>query len=429
MNKTFLTAAVAVLIAGASPTLADEARDAAVFSAAAGVQARVIAWRRDIHQHPELGFQETRTSSLVTEHLRQLGYEVRTGVGGTGVVGVLRGGRPGKTVALRADMDALPVQEPEGLAFASKATGTWDGQAVPIMHACGHDAHTAMLMGAAEVLAGMRENIAGTVVLVFQPAEEGGPGGTDGGAARMLADKAFDAIRPDAVFGLHVIPGEVGALTWRSGPFMAGADAWTIDVQGRQTHGSMPWHGVDAASVAADIVTSINQVTAHQVDVTQGPTVLTIGQIDLGARNNIIPGAFSMTGTMRSFSGANRERVMNRLGETMKAMEMKYGARARMDWGFAIPVTDNDRDLTVRMGPTLTRAADGKGRGDADFVMASEDFSQFQAVAPTVFYHLGVGQTAMNHSPAFVIDERALETGVRAHVLMALDFLDPPAVR
>jgi amidohydrolase len=424
MKNAILASVAALAILAGGPALAASAPsyDAAVFAAAAKVEPKVVAWRRDIHEHPELGFQEVRTSKLVADHLRSLGYEVRL-VGGTGVVGVLKGGRPGKVVALRADMDALPVAEPAGLAFASKATGTWDGKTVPIMHACGHDAHTAMLMGAAEVLAGMKAKIPGTVVVLFQPAEEGGPGGTDGGAVKVLKDNALASPKPDAIFGIHVVPGEVGALTWRPGPFMAGADAWIIDVKGKQTHGAAPWAGIDAASVAVDLVTAINQITAHQVNVAHAPTVMTVGEIKLGSRNNIIPNDFQLTGTLRTFDPEIRKQVIAKLDGAVQSLEPKYGAHGTVSWGYTMPVTANDRGLTARMKPTLVRAAKGKAKDDVDYAMASEDFSDYQAVAPTVFYHLGIGDTAPNHSPLFKLDETALEVGVRAHVLMALDFL------
>lgn len=428
MRKMLWTAtAMLAALASAGPACAaDYDRD--VFAAAARLQPTVVAWRRDIHAHPELSFQEVRTSKLVADHLRRLGFEVRTGLAGQGVVGVLRGGRPGKVVALRADMDALPVAEPTGLPFASKATGTWEGKQTPVMHACGHDAHVAMLMGAAEILAGRKANLRGTVVIIFQPAEEGGPGGVDGGAIRMLKENALASPKPDAIFGLHVVPGEAGRLFWRSGPLMAGADAWTIKVTGKQTHGAVPWGGVDAASVAVDIVSAINQVTAHQVNVARTPTVLTVGEIQLGTRNNIIPGAFEMAGTMRSFDAGNRKAAMDGLAGALRSLEPRYGAKGEVTWNYSIPVTSNDPALTARMEPTLSRAAGGKVTDNVDFVMASEDFAHFQTIAPTMFFHLGIGDTAPNHSPLFTVDEAALEVGVRAHVLMALDFLNgPPA--
>jgi amidohydrolase len=414
--------AAMALVAQAAPAQVERDRVAA---AATAIQPKVVAWRRDIHEHPELSNQEARTAALVAAHLRRLGYEVRTGVARHGVVGVLKGARPGKVVALRADMDALPVAEQTGLPFASKATATFAGRNVPVMHACGHDAHVAMLMGAAEILAGMKDRIAGTVVLVFQPAEEGPPVGEKGGAPLMVAERALAAPKPDAIFGLHVFPGEVGSLVWRSGPFMAGSDTWEMTVTGRQTHGAMPWNGVDAASVSASIVQAFNQIAARQLNVAHAPTVLTVGEIRLGTRHNIIPGTFEMTGTLRTFDPAMRTDVMARIDGALKAIGAQYGAGIALRWVGRNAVTANDPALARAMEPTLARAAGAGVRGDADYVMGAEDFSAFAAVAPTMFYHLGIGaDAAPNHSPQFTVDEAALPVGVRAHVLTALDFLN-----
>lgn len=397
--------------------------DARVFAAAEREQPKVISWRRDIHEHPELSNGEVRTGRLVEDHLRHLGLEVLPNVAGHGVIGILRGGKPGRIVALRADMDALPVAEATGLSFASKVTGTYQGSTVPVMHACGHDAHTAMLMGAAEVLASMRSEIPGTIIFIFQPAEEGPPSGEEGGAPLVLKQGVLARLKPDAVFGLHVVPGEVGKLIWRPGPFMAGADMWEVDVEGIQTHGAMPWLGVDAASVAADIVSSFNQITARQLDVSHAPTVLSVGQIRLGERQNIIPGKFRMAGTLRTFDPSMRTQVLARIDASLRAAEVKYGVKTNFRITWSLPVTENNPALATAVKPTLARAAQGKVTDSADYAMGSEDFALYSTIAPTFFYHLGIGPSAPNHSPSFTIDERALETGVRAHVLTALDFL------
>ena len=274
-----------------------------VEAAVAAETPRVVAWRRDIHANPELGFAETRTAALVADHLRALGLEVRTGVGRTGVVGVLRGGRPGRTVALRTDMDALPVLEATGLPFASTATGTYMGAAVPVAHACGHDAHIAMLMGAAEVLAGMKADIPGTIVFIFQPAEEGAPPGEPkGGAALMIEEGALENPRPDAIFGLHVVPGRPGTVFYRPQGFMAASDRIDIVLHGRQTHGAWPWKGVDVIAVAAQIVQTINTLTARTIDPTTTPTVFTIATVDAGVRYNIIPDEAKLSGTLRTLT-------------------------------------------------------------------------------------------------------------------------------
>ena len=262
------------------------------------------------------------------------------------------------------------------------------------------------------------------MILIFQPAEEGPPTGEEGGAPLMIKEGALASPRPDAVFGLHVMPGEPGALSWRPGPFMAGSDTWEMTVTGRQTHGAMPWNGVDAASVAASIVTAFNQIAARQMNVAHAPTVLSVGEIRLGSRHNIIPGDFQMSGTLRTFDPAMRRQIIERMGTTLKAIGEQYGATANLRWVASNRVTANDPTLAAHMKPTLARAAAAGARDDVDYVMPSEDFSAYAAVAPTLFYHMGIGRDAApNHSPNFDIDERVLQVGVRAHVLTALDFL------
>src|SRR6266581_4100133 len=273
--------------------------DAEVDARATQVAGKVVAWRRDIHEHPELSNRETRTADLVAQHLRSLGLEVRTGVAHTGVIGVLRGGRPGPVVALRADMDALPVTEEVDVPFASKVRTTYNGQDVGVMHACGHDAHTAILMGVAEVLAGMRRDLPGTVKFIFQPAEEGVPAGEGGGAEMMIAEGALDDPKPGAIFGLHVFPYPAGEIMYRAGAIMASADALRIVVRGRQTHGAQPWSGVDPIVVTSQIVMGLQTITSRQVDITAAPAIVTIGAVNGGVRNNIIPDSVVMIGTIR----------------------------------------------------------------------------------------------------------------------------------
>lgn len=425
MKRTQLLATAATLtVFATSASAAPASYDAAVFAAADHIQFQVVAWRRDIHQHPELGNQEVRTSKLIADHLRSLGLEVRTAVAKTGVIAVLRGARSGKVVALRADMDALPVAEQTGLPFASKATAIWEGKSVPVMHACGHDAHVAMLLGAADVLVSMRHRIDGSVVFIFQPAEEGVPEGEQGGAPLLVKEDALANPRPNAIFGIHVAPGEAGTINLRPGAFMAGSDTWEITVAGKQTHAAIPWEGIDAASVAADIVDAFNQITSRQLNVSHAPTVLTIGEIQLGSRHNIIPGSFKMTGTLRTFDGAMRDQVIGRMTDVLNSVEARYGAKGVLNLIASNPVTANDPALAAKMLPTLSRAASGKVHADVDYVMASEDFSAYQTVAPTLFYHLTVGGRIPNHSPLFTVEEAALVVGVRSHVLTALDFLN-----
>ncbi len=420
-------AVAAVLTTGvqAQEKPAAQPYDTAVFAAAKALQPKVVAWRRDIHQNPELGNSEVRTSKLVADHLRSLGFEVRTGVAKTGVVAILKGGKPGKVVALRADMDALPVAEQTGLAFASKATAQYNGQTVPVMHACGHDSHTAILMGVAELLSKMKADIPGTVVFIFQPAEEGPPAGEDGGAKVMIAEGALANPKVDAIFGLHVVPGPVGSLFWRPGPMMAASDRYEIKLKGRQAHGSTPWVGIDMASLTADIITAFNQIASRQINVAKTPTVLTVATLHGGLRYNIIPEDLTMAGTLRTFDPEMRKDVIARAEKAVASISERYGATAKFEWGTPNPVTDNNRELTAKMKPTLARAANGQIRDDIDYIMGAEDFSYFQRAVPGFFYDLGVGDPkGANHSPFFDVDERAMETGVRAQALLALDYLN-----
>lgn len=422
MAGVALAAVMATGVQAQTPSA--EAYDAPVFAKAKALQPKVVAWRRDIHTNPELGNSEVRTAKLVADHLRALGFEVHTGVGKTGVVGVLKGGKPGKTVALRADMDALPVAEQTGLPFASKVTTQYNGQTVSVMHACGHDAHVAILMGTAELLASMKAEIPGTVVFIFQPAEEGPPAGEEGGAKLMVKEGVLKTYKVDAIFGLHVFPGPVGTLAWRPGPFMAASDRFEIKLKGRQAHGSMPWVGIDMSSMASDIVTAFNQITSRQINVARTPTVLTIAMMNGGIRYNIIPEDMSMAGTLRTFDPDMRKDVMARAEKAVASITERYGAKGQLIWGDPNYVTDNDRPLSAKMKPTLERASPGKARDDVDYIMGAEDFSYFQKEIPGFFYHLGVGfPKGGNHSPFFDVEEPAMETGVRTQALLALDYL------
>jgi amidohydrolase len=431
-------------LAGAPPALAAQARAAAApadaaalasdprFAAAvARVMPKVVAWRRDIHQHPELSNRETRTGALVAEHLRALGLEVRTGVAGTGVVGVLRGARPGRVVALRADMDALPVTEEVDVPFRSTVKSTYNGQEVGVMHACGHDTHVAMLMGAAEVLAGMRGDLAGSVVFLFQPAEEGAPPGERGGASVMIEQGALDQPKVDAIFGLHVfsrLPS--GTLHVKPAGQMASSDNLRIVVRGRQTHGALPWQGVDPIVVASQIVGALQTITSRQTDVTLAPAVVTIGTIRGGTRFNIVPDSVVMEGTVRAFDERMQQDIHERIRRTAARIAEASGATAEATVTIGNPVTFNDPALVERMLPTLRRAAGDANVGTAQVTTTAEDFALYQKRVPGVFVFLGItprdadlATVAANHSPRFVVDEAALPTGVTALVGLAVDFL------
>lgn len=403
------------------------------------LQPRLVEWRRDFHQHPELSGQEERTARRVAEHLRALGLEVTTGVGGHGVVGILRGALPGKVVALRADMDALPVAEVTGLPFASQAKAVHMGKETPVMHACGHDGHTAILMGVAELLAGMKARLPGTVKFLFQPAEEGMPetgaaAPASWGAKAMVEQGVLANPKVDAVFGLHISPGlPVGVVGYRSGPLLAGSDSLTITVTGRQTHGAMPWAGVDPIVASAQVVTGLQTIVSRQLNITQEPAVLTIGAINGGNRSNIVPDSVKMLGSLRTFDEAMRTEAKQRITQTAQSIAAASGAKAEVSFGpTAYPVTTNHAQLTEAVLPALRQATGGKAMLIPK-VSGSEDFSEFQKVVPGFFYILGAlpaGKTpataAPNHSPAFDFDEAAMPVGVKTLSVLALDYLARP---
>lgn len=396
----------------------------AIDRSTAEVLPQVVAWRRDFHQHPELGMQETRTAKVIADHLRALGMEVRTGVAGTGVVGVLRGGKPGKVVGLRADMDGLPVTEQVDVPFKSIEKAMWNGQEVGVMHACGHDNHMAILMGVATVLSRMRVDLPGTVKFIFQPAEEG-----PGGAEPMVKAGVLESPRVDAVFGLHVFPFTAGTIVYRSGPLMASADEFTIEITGRQTHGAVPWGGVDPIVIGAQIVTAFQSIVSRMVNIAQAPAVVTVGQFAAGNRSNIIPDTAELVGTVRAFDEAERTKIRQRITDIAKKYAEASGATAKVTFGLGYPVTTNNPALTARMVPTLERVA-GPGKAIVGpLTGTAEDFSYFGQEVPGLFFFLGVtppGQeasAAQNHSPLFFADESALPVGVRALASLAVDYL------
>jgi amidohydrolase len=397
----------------------------------AAIEPKVIEWRRDIHQNPELSNREFKTAAKVADHLRNLGLDkVETGIAHTGVVGTLVGGKPGPVIALRADMDGLPVLENTGVPFASKARGEYNGQDVPVMHACGHDTHVSMLMGAAEVLANNRDMLAGTVKFIFQPAEEGPPAGENGGAIMMIEEGVLDGPdAPEAILGLHAWPGNSGTLMYRSGSFMAAADGLQINVRGQQAHGSSPWRGVDPIYVAAQIATAIQGIPSRHLDITKGPAVITIGSIHGGVRGNIIPDEVEMQGTIRTFDVGVREELHAKLRRTVQAVADANGATATVSIEGYAPVTGNHPELLGMMMPTLRWAAGDGNVVEADLITAAEDYSFFQERIPGLYLMLGVADPNVplsdrpsNHSPFFNAQEDALIVGVRTLVGFALDY-------
>ena len=389
------------------------------------INQQVVAWRRDFHQHPELGNQETRTAKVIADELRKLGYEVKTGVAGTGVVGVLKGGRPGPVVALRSDMDALPVTEQVDLPFKSTAKAEWNGQQVGVMHACGHDNHMAIQLGVATVLAKLRDRIPGTVTLLFQPAEEG-----PGGAEPMVKAGVLENPKVDAVFGLHVFPFPAGSIQYRPGPMMASADSFVIRVKGRQTHGAVPWGGVDPIVIGSQIVLALQTIISRTVNITEAPAVVTVGRFTGGNRSNIVPEEIELEGTVRAFDEAVRKSIHDRIRSIASNISASAGGTATVEFGLGYPVTRNDPALTERMVPTLRRVAGAENVKLGPLTGTAEDFSYFQQQVPGMFIFLGVTprdqdytKAPQNHSPLFFADESALPVGVKVMTNLALDFL------
>jgi amidohydrolase len=363
----------------------------------------------------------------VADHLRSLGLEVQTGVGGTGVVGILKGARPGKVVGLRADMDGLPVTEQVNLPFKSTDKAMWNGVETGVMHACGHDNHIAILMGVATVLSRMRADLPGTVKFIFQPAEEG-----PGGAEPMVKAGVLENPKVDAVFGLHVFPYTAGQIVYRSGPLMASADEFTIEITGKQTHGAVPWGGVDPIVIGSQIVTSLQSIVSRSVNISQAPAVVTIGKFTAGNRSNIIPDKAELVGTVRAFDNDERKKIHQRITDMATKYAEAAGGTATVTWGLGYPVTVNDPALTQKMVPTLERVA-GAGKATVGpLTGTAEDFSYFQQRVPGLFFFLGVtppGQeatAAANHSPLFFADESALPVGVRALTNLTVDYLRMP---
>ncbi|MCB0430816.1 MAG: amidohydrolase [Flavobacteriales bacterium] len=409
-----------------------QSTDERVKQLAAQEESKVIAWRRDIHQHPELSNRETRTAALVAEHLKKLGIEVKTGVAKTGVVGILKGGKPGPVVALRADMDALPVTERVDVPFASKVKATFEGKEVGVMHACGHDTHVAILMGVAEVLASMKDELPGTVKFIFQPAEEGAPKGEEGGAKQMVAEGVMENPHVDAVFGLHISSGqEVNTLTYRSGGTMAGVNDFQIVVKGKQSHGAYPWNAADPIVASAQIINNLQAIISRNLNITQNAGVVTVGSIHGGVRSNIIPEQVEMLGTIRSLSASDEELLVRRVQEvaTKTAESAGVTAEVKIPYSVRYPVTYNDPDLTAKMLPTMTRTAGAGNVNEIAAVTGAEDFSFYQEKAPGLYFFLGGMTKGMNpddasdhHTPDFYIDESGMKLGVEVLVNLTLDY-------
>lgn len=396
------------------------------------VEPKVIMWRRDFHQNPELSNREVRTSRIVAEHLRRLGLDVRTGIAKTGVVALLRTGKPGPTIALRADMDALPVVERTDVPFRSTAKANYRGEEVGVMHACGHDSHTAVLMGVAEALVKSKDALRGSILFVFQPAEEGAPPGEVGGASEMLKAGIFEEHRPEAAFGLHAWASlNTGIIGYRGGPFMAGSQAWKAVVTGKQTHGSRPWQGNDPIVVAAQIVNALQTVVSRQVDITRNPAVVSVGIIRGGVRNNIIPDSVEMIGTIRTFEAQQKQQIHDAMKRIVEKTAEAAGASATFEFEeYHNPVTFNDPALTARVLPSLRKVVGEENVKEIPLITGAEDFAYFGQKVPSFFFMVGVtpqGTNVLtapaNHSPLFYLDEAAIPIALRAMTTVAVDYL------
>ncbi len=427
MKKT-LSILVLFLLSANSIFAVDMSRE--INSATDKLMPKVVEWRRHLHQNPELSNREYKTSKYVEEHLRKLGLEVKTGVAKTGVIGILKGAMPGPTIGLRADMDALPVKERVDVPFASKVTAEYNGQTVNVMHACGHDTHVSMLMGAAEVLAGMKDKIKGTVVFIFQPAEEGAPAGEEGGAELMVKEGVMDAPKIDAIFGIHInSQTEIGKIKYKSGAIMASSDWFSIKVKGKQTHGAYPWSGIDPIVVSAQIISGLQTIVSRQSELTKSPVVISVGKINAGIRENIIPEELTMAGTIRVLDSAMQKEVHEKIKLTAEKIAESMGATAEVKIDVRTPVTFNTPELVKKMLPSLEKAAGKENVMENEWVTGAEDFAFYNTKAPSFFFFVGgmpkgknPKDAAAHHTPDFFIDDSRLDVGVKAFANIVFDY-------
>lgn len=403
--------------------------------AAAAIEAKVIEWRHHLHEYPELSNREFETAKYVEKHLRSLGMEVRTGIAHTGVVGILKGGKPGGVIALRADMDGLPVTETADVPFMSEVKAMYEGKEVGVMHACGHDTHVAMLMGAAEVLSARKKDIAGTVVFMFQPAEEGAPEGEEGGAEMMVKEGVLSDYGVEVAFGIHInAQTPVGQVNYKPGGAMAAVNSFTIKVKGKQAHGARPWASVDPIVTSAQIIMGLQTIVSRQLDLTKEAAVITVGKIEGGVRSNIIPEEVTMIGTIRSLDNDMRQEIFDRIEKTAVNIAAAAGAEAEVTINPGYPITYNDPEITRRLMPTVAATA---GEDNVNLIRAitgAEDFSFYAEKVPSLFIFLGgmdpakdPAETAGHHTPGFQIDDRGLKLGVELFTNVTLDYLSGKA--
>lgn len=427
--KKFVSLSLLTVLCSASVFSIDMSRE--IEAATAKIMPKVVEWRRHIHQHPELSNRELNTAKLVADELRRLGLEVRTGIAKTGVVGVLKGAQPGPVVGLRADMDALPVTERVDLPFKSTVKAEFNGQHVGVMHACGHDTHVAMLLGAANVLAGMKDKIKGTVVFIFQPAEEGPPAGETGGAPDMVKEGVMDNPKIDAIFGIHInSQTEIGKIKYKPGAAMAASDWFSIKVKGKQTHGSQPWSGIDPIAVATQIYTGLQMIVARSSELTKAPVVITVGRINGGVRENIIPEEMTMAGTIRTLDSTMQKDVHARIRQTATKIAESMGATVEVVIDTKTLVTYNTPDLVKKMLPSLEKAAGKENVIENEWTTGAEDFAFFGEKAPSFYFFVGgmpkgkdPKQAAAHHTPDFYIDDSRLDVGVKAFANIVFDYV------
>ena len=432
MKKNILFAVS--LLAAAAAQSQQRITPAAIDAAASKIEPQCIAWRRDLHEHPELGNRETRTAKIIAAHLRSLGMEVKEGVAKTGVIGILKGGKPGPVIGLRADMDALPVTERAPIPFASKAKAQYNGQEVGVMHACGHDTHVAMLMSAATILTGMKADLAGTVKFIFQPAEEGAPAGEEGGAALMVKEGVLENPKVDVVFGLHVnAQTPVGQIKYRSEGTMAASDWFSIKIKGKQTHGAYPWLGIDPVVIGAQIINGLQTIVSRQTELTKNAVVISTTVFKGGVRENIIPEEATLAGTIRTLDTGMQQDVWRRIRTTATNIAEASGATAEVDIVSKTLVTYNNPALTEQMTASLQKASNNNAKV-TEAVTGAEDFSYFADKVPSIFFFVGgmpagmdPKQSGPHHTPDFFIDESGMKTGVKAFVYLVTDYMNMSA--
>ena len=433
MSKSFYCLILTLLVY--SIPVGAQDMSVAIAAKASAIQSKLVEWRRHLHQNPELSNREFKTEAYIIEHLQNLGLEIQSGVANTGVVAILRGGKPGPVIALRADMDALPVKERVNIPYASTDSGDYLGVKVPVMHACGHDAHVAMLLGTATVLSSMKKDIAGTIKFIFQPAEEGAPGNEDGGAALMVKQGVMDNPKVDVIFGMHIeswIP--AGDIQYKTGAFMASADWFSIKVKGKSSHGAQPWLSVDPIVISAQIVEGLQNVVSRQMDLTKAPVVITVGKISGGVRNNIIPEECVMDGTIRTLDSKMQEDVHKRIKLTAEKIAEASNGTAEVSFNTRTLVTYNNPELVEKMIPSLQTAAGKTNVRSMEWVTGAEDFSYYGTKAPAFFFYIG-GMPRNNdpklapphHTPDFMIDDSYLYVGVKTFCQLVFDY--PKAIK